>query len=252
MTTRKVKAQARGASPSFCLSRRGTARALHCEQVELENSQAATARRCMCIRRPPSAPACRAFSKAFARQSHTVCYSVKANSNLTVLRLLACLGCGFDVVSGGELERVLSVGPEAAAGVVFSGVGKTAVEMDLALEAGILIFNVESEAELELLATRAARLKKTARVAIPRQSGRRRPKRILTSAPACASTSSACPSHRHVSSTAARPATVARSRWRQRAHRLADHRREALWRDHGARAHTRPPVARRRTQHQLR
>ena len=105
------------------------------------------------------------FQQAFARQAHTVCYSVKANSNLSVLRLLASLGCGFDVVSGGELQRVMHAGKDAAAGVVFSGVGKTAAEMDLALEAGILIFNLESEAELAMLAQRAARMKKTARVA---------------------------------------------------------------------------------------
>jgi diaminopimelate decarboxylase len=105
------------------------------------------------------------FEQAFARQAHTLCYSVKANSNLSVLRLLASLGCGFDVVSGGELQRAMHVGGDAAAGVVFSGVGKTASELDLALEAGILLFNLESEAELALLAQRATRMKKTARVA---------------------------------------------------------------------------------------
>jgi diaminopimelate decarboxylase len=106
-----------------------------------------------------------AYKRAFAKQSHTICYSVKANSNLALLRLLASLGCGFDVVSGGELRRVMRVGKQAAANVVFSGVGKTSAEMDLALEAGILLFNVESEAELELLGSRAAKLKKTARIA---------------------------------------------------------------------------------------
>jgi diaminopimelate decarboxylase len=105
-----------------------------------------------------------AFARAFEKQSHTICYSVKANSNLAVLRLLASLGCGFDVVSGGELQRVIRVGKEASARVVFSGVGKTAAEMDTALEAGILLFNLESEAELALLGARAARLKKTARI----------------------------------------------------------------------------------------
>jgi diaminopimelate decarboxylase len=90
---------------------------------------------------------------------------VKANSNLSVLRLLASLGCGFDVVSGGELRRVTLAGKHAAESVVFSGVGKTADEMDAALKAGILLFNVESEAELTLLGARAAKLKKTARVA---------------------------------------------------------------------------------------
>ena len=67
----------------------------------------------------------RAFERAFRKVPHTVCYSVKANSNLSILRLLARMGCGFDVVSGGELERVLRVSRSAAKKVVFSGVGKT-------------------------------------------------------------------------------------------------------------------------------
>jgi diaminopimelate decarboxylase len=102
---------------------------------------------------------------AFGGHPHTVCYSVKANSNLSILRLLAQLGSGFDVVSGGELERVLVADRRAARRVVFSGVGKTAAEMDAALAAGILMFNLESEAELHVLAERAARLRKTARIA---------------------------------------------------------------------------------------
>ena len=105
------------------------------------------------------------FDRAFKGISHTVCYSVKANSNLTILGMLAKLGAGFDVVSGGELERVLHADKKAASRVVFSGVGKTAPEMDLALRSGILLFNLESEAELEVLAERAAHLRKTARVA---------------------------------------------------------------------------------------
>ncbi len=108
----------------------------------------------------------KAFDKAFGRVPHTVCYSVKANSNLSILRLLAKLGCGFDVVSGGELERVLHADRRAVKKVVFSGVGKTAEEMRAALKAGILLFNVESESEFTLLAESAARLKKTARVAL--------------------------------------------------------------------------------------
>ena len=106
------------------------------------------------------------FAAEFAGEKHTICYSVKANSNLSILRLLARQGAGFDIVSGGELERVLHVGKKAARQVVFSGVGKQAVEMDLALKSGILIFNVESESELELLAARAAKLKTKARVAL--------------------------------------------------------------------------------------
>ena len=109
----------------------------------------------------------RAFDRAFRGFPHTVCYSVKANSNLSILKLLAGFGCGFDVVSGGELERVLrAVGRRAAGRIVFSGVGKTADEMDAALRAGILMFNVESESELSVLAAQAACRRKTARVAL--------------------------------------------------------------------------------------
>ncbi len=108
----------------------------------------------------------RAFDQAFRATRHTICYSVKANSNLSILKLLAKLGSGFDVVSGGELERVLKAGRGLAKKTVFSGVGKTSDELDAALRAGILLFNVESEAELELLAARADALKKTARIAL--------------------------------------------------------------------------------------
>ncbi len=106
------------------------------------------------------------FHQAFAGREHLVCYAVKANSALAILKLLAARGAGFDIVSGGELERVRAAAPEALGRVVFSGVGKTAAEIDLALEAGILEFNVESEAELELLAARARRMKTRARFAL--------------------------------------------------------------------------------------
>jgi diaminopimelate decarboxylase len=108
----------------------------------------------------------RAFERAFRKVPHTVCYSVKANSNLSILRLLARMGCGFDVVSGGELARVLHVNRSAAKKVVFSGVGKTPDEMQAALKAGVLLFNVESESELWALAECAARTKKKARIAL--------------------------------------------------------------------------------------
>jgi len=105
------------------------------------------------------------FSKAFAGIDVLVCYALKANSNQAVIRTLAKLGAGADVVSEGELRRALAAGipPEK---IVFSGVGKTAKEMDLALEAGILCFNVESEPELELLSARAVALGKTAPVSL--------------------------------------------------------------------------------------
>src|SRR5579863_5380240 len=108
----------------------------------------------------------RLFQEALAGRDHLVCYAVKANSALAILKLLAERGAGFDIVSGGELERVLAAAPDAASRVVFSGVGKTAAEIDLALKAGIFQFNVESEAELELLARRARKLKVRARFAL--------------------------------------------------------------------------------------
>ena len=91
-----------------------------------------------------------AFDDALSTHEHLVCFAVKANSNLGVLNILAKLGSGFDIVSGGELERVLTAGGDAAK-IVFSGVGKTANEMRRALDVGIRCFNVESEAELILL-----------------------------------------------------------------------------------------------------
>jgi diaminopimelate decarboxylase len=106
------------------------------------------------------------FDAAFHSVPHTICYSVKANSNLSILKMLARKKSGFDVVSGGELERVLRADKRAARRVVFSGVGKTREEIDLALKSGILIFNVESESELKVLADRASSLKKRALIAI--------------------------------------------------------------------------------------
>jgi diaminopimelate decarboxylase len=106
------------------------------------------------------------FQQAFSGRDHLVCYAVKANSSLAILKLLADRGAGFDIVSGGELERVLVAAPEAIDRVVFSGVGKSTAEIDQALRAGILEFNVESEAELELLAARARKLKTKARFAL--------------------------------------------------------------------------------------
>ena len=108
----------------------------------------------------------RQFDRAFADFPHTVCYSVKANSNLSILRLLAKKGAGFDIVSGGELERVLAADRKAAKKVVFSGVGKTREEISHALKAGILLFNVESESELAALAECSSKLRKPGRVAL--------------------------------------------------------------------------------------
>ncbi len=108
----------------------------------------------------------RVLDQAFQGIRHTICYSVKANSNLSILRLLARLGAGFDIVSGGELERVRLAGKKALGKTVFSGVGKTEAELLEGVRRGILLFNVESEGELELLAACAARLRKQVNVAL--------------------------------------------------------------------------------------
>ena len=105
------------------------------------------------------------YQRALAGREHLVCYSMKANSNLAVLQTFARAGCGFDIVSGGELERVLAAGV-APSKVVFSGVGKTRAEMRRALEVGVLCFNVESEAELEVLSKVASASGATARVSL--------------------------------------------------------------------------------------
>ena len=103
------------------------------------------------------------FDAALAGVPHLVCYAMKANSSLAVLNVFARLGSGFDIVSGGELARVLAAGGDPAK-VVFSGVGKTEAEMEAALAAGILCFNVESAAELETLNRVAGRVGSTAPV----------------------------------------------------------------------------------------
>jgi len=108
----------------------------------------------------------RVLEGAFHHVKHTLCYSVKANSNLSILRLLAGMGAGFDIVSGGELERVRRAHKKSLSRIVFSGVGKTADELRLALRGGILLFNVESEGELELLAACASELRKVAEIAL--------------------------------------------------------------------------------------
>ncbi|MCE7508342.1 diaminopimelate decarboxylase [Alloalcanivorax xenomutans] len=107
----------------------------------------------------------RAFDDAFGDHPHQVCYAVKANSNVAVLNVLARCGAGFDIVSGGELERVLRAGGDPDK-IVFSGVGKTADEMARALQVGIHCFNVESAAELELLNLVAGELGQEAPIAI--------------------------------------------------------------------------------------
>jgi diaminopimelate decarboxylase len=106
-----------------------------------------------------------AYQHGFAGRHAQICYAMKANSSLGVLQVFAAAGCGFDIVSGGELERVLAAGGDAAK-IIFSGVGKTRAEMRQALQAGIGCFNVESEAELDVLSQVAESLRLRAPVSI--------------------------------------------------------------------------------------
>ena len=106
-----------------------------------------------------------AYQQALVGRDHLICYAVKANSSLAVLQTFAQAGCGFDIVSSGELERVLAAGAEPSK-VVFSGVGKTRAEMRHALAAGVLCFNVESEAELDALSSVAVQSGHTARISL--------------------------------------------------------------------------------------
>jgi diaminopimelate decarboxylase len=105
------------------------------------------------------------YQRALAGRDHLICYAMKANSNLAVLQTFAQAGCGFDIVSGGELERVLAAGGDPSR-VVFSGVGKTAAEMRQALAAGVACFNVESESELALLSEVAHGMGRKARISL--------------------------------------------------------------------------------------
>lgn len=136
---------------------------LHAEGVALSDIAARYGTPCYVYSRAALEESYRSFTTAFAGVPHLICYAAKANSTLAVLDLFARLGSGFDIVSGGELERVIAAGGDPKK-VVFSGVGKTEAEMESALAAGILCFNVESEAELQRLAMVAERAGKIAPV----------------------------------------------------------------------------------------
>ena len=112
--------------------------ALYCGEVSLERLAKKYGTPLYVYSADQIAEEARLFQQAFAGRDHLVCYAVKANSSLAILKLLADRGAGFDIVSGGELERVLAAAPEAVGRVVFSGVGKTADEIDRAIAAGIL------------------------------------------------------------------------------------------------------------------
>ena len=136
---------------------------LYAEGVPLSDIASRHGTPCFVYSRAALEHAFRELDRAFAGVPHLVCYALKANSNVAVLNLFARLGSGFDIVSGGELARVIAAGGEPGK-VVFSGVGKTEEEMAFALEQGILCFNVESAAELEHLNRTARHLGRRAPV----------------------------------------------------------------------------------------
>ena len=138
---------------------------LFCDGVALADIAAAEGTPCYVYSKQAILDRFHAYDRAFGAQPHKVCYAVKANSNVSLLRVLAEAGAGFDIVSGGELFRVLKAGADPGK-VVFSGVGKTAAEVEYAINSGIHMFNCESEAELALIDAIAARLDAQARVSL--------------------------------------------------------------------------------------
>lgn len=138
---------------------------LHCEQVDLKTLAAQHGTPAYIYSKNTILERWNEYQQALTGISSRICFAVKANSNLAVLATLARAGAGFDIVSGGELQRVLAAGGHAAS-VVFSGVGKTAAEIAFAVDEGIHSFNCESEAELELISQIASAKQKKASVAI--------------------------------------------------------------------------------------
>ena len=138
---------------------------LFCEQCALTEIAASAGTPCYVYSQDDIVSRFREYDAAFGDTPHGVCYAVKANSNLSILRLLAQEGAGFDIVSGGELHRVLRAGGDPGT-VVFSGVGKTDEEIEYALRESIYTFNCESEAELERLNALAGRFGTTASIAL--------------------------------------------------------------------------------------
>jgi diaminopimelate decarboxylase len=138
---------------------------LHAEQVDLQAVAQRYGTPCYVYSRATLERHWRAFDEAFGAHPHLICYAVKANSNLALLDVLARLGSGFDIVSVGELERVLAAGGDPAK-IVFSGVGKQPHEIERALEAGIHCFNIESAAELERINAIAGSRGQVARISV--------------------------------------------------------------------------------------
>ena len=138
---------------------------LRCEQVELQSLAESYGTPLYVYSKASLEWGFTAWQDALSGLPHLICYAVKANSNIAILQCLAKLGAGFDIVSGGELARVMMAGGDPKK-VVFSGVGKTPAELNDALDAGIRCFNVESASELKLLESIAAKKKMTAPVSI--------------------------------------------------------------------------------------
>lgn len=138
---------------------------LHAENVAVADIARAHGTPCYIYSRATLERHWHAFNDAFGAQPHLVCYAVKANSNLAILNLFARLGSGFDIVSGGELERVLRAGGDPGK-VVFSGLGKKVPEIRKALEVGIRCFNIESEAELDRINAVAGEMGKVASISL--------------------------------------------------------------------------------------
>ena len=138
---------------------------LHVEAVDLRRIVAAAGTPCYVYSRQQIESNWRAYDGAFGTRRHRVHYAVKANDNLSIIRVLNHLGAGFDIVSGGELERVLAAGASAA-DVVFSGVGKSRAELLQAVHAGVSCINIESSGELERIAEIASLLQRPVNLAL--------------------------------------------------------------------------------------
>ena len=139
--------------------------ALHVEAVDLSALASTYGTPLFVYSKAAMLSALAAYQRGFSGRNAQICYAMKANSTLGVLQVFAKAGCGFDIVSGGELERVLAAGADAGK-VIFSGVGKTRAEMRQALSAGIGCFNVESEAELDVLSSVALDMQRVAPISI--------------------------------------------------------------------------------------
>ncbi|HBD09018.1 MAG TPA: diaminopimelate decarboxylase, partial [Syntrophobacteraceae bacterium] len=138
---------------------------MYCEDFLLEDLVAQVGTPCYIYSRATLQHHFTVFDQAFAAAPHLTCFSMKANSNLAIIRLFGSLGGGVDIVSGGELFRALKAGIPSER-IVYSGVGKTPAEIDYALENEILMFNIESSQELEAINARAASLGRVARIAL--------------------------------------------------------------------------------------